>query len=142
MLLALLPVYLFVLTKGDPTDRACAHVLAIGLVLFVLLALNRRHSLPSWPHGASLVIGDLVLLTALAAIAVHTSRRYPLIMAAAQLLIVLAGVLAATGLIGQEKTLRVIIGAAALLQIVALGCGLIYLHVRRSRDTIAPDFAG
>ena len=142
LLLALLPLYLVALSKGDPTDRACAHVLAIGIVLFVLLALDRRNTLPSWPYGAGQVVGDVLLLAALTAIAVHSSHRYPLIMAAAQLLIVLAGTLAAAGLIAHEGTLAAMLGAAALIQLAALGFGLVYSRMRHPRKAIAPVFAG
>lgn len=142
LLLVMFPLYLAALNKGDPTDRACAHVLAIGLVLFALLALDRPGTLPNRPYGMAQAVSDLLLLTVLTAIAVNSSRRYPMIMAAAQLLIVLAGTLAAAGLIAQAKTLSVMLGAAGLLQLAAGAAGLIYPCIRRHFRAEAPAFAG
>lgn len=141
-LLAMLPLYLIALNKGDPTDRACAHVLIIGLLLFALLALDRHGTLPSWPYGMAQVVGDLLLLIALSAIAVNSARRYPVIIAAAQLLIALAGTLAAAGLIAHEQTLTVMLVAAGLIQLAACGIGLIYPRICRHFRAEAPAFAG
>lgn len=125
MLVALLLLYLMALTKGDPTDRACGHVLMIGAILFLLAALDPDNGRHSWTFGLGQSLTDLLILAALSAIAVSSSRRYPIIMAAAQLLIVLIGMLAVTHLIVQEKTLAAMIGAAASIQVGAFVVGLI-----------------
>ena len=137
LLIALLPLYLMALTKGDPTDRACAHVLAFGVLLFVLVSLDQRSNLPSWSYGAGHLAGDLLLLTALTAIALHSARRYPVIMAASQLLIVLSGLLAVSGLIAQGKPLAAMIGVAAGIQFAAFVIGLVRYGTGRRRSASA-----
>lgn len=141
LLIALLPLYLMALTKGDSTDRACAHVLAFGVLLFVLLSLDQRNTPPRWPYSVGQLLGDLLLLTVLMATAVNSVRRYPVIMAAAQLLIVLAGSLAVAGLIAQEKALAAMIGAAAIIQLGAFVIGLIHPSAGRPGGSTAAAFA-
>ena len=135
LLMAWLPLYLLALTKGDPTDRACGHVLMIGAVLFLLPALNRGTFQHSWTIAVGQTVTDLLMLAALTAIAVNSSRHYPLLMAAAQLLIAVIGLLAITELIMLEKTLAAMIGAAAILQVGAFVCGLIHHSAGRCRSS-------
>ena len=135
LLMAWLPLYLLALTKGDPTDRACGHVLMIGAVLFLLPALNRGTFQHSWTIAVGQTVTDLLMLAALTAIAVNSSRHYPLLMAAAQLLIAVIGLLAITQLIMLEKTLAAMIGAAAILQVGAFVCGLIHHSAGRCRSS-------
>ena len=141
LLMALLPLYLMALTKGDPTDRACAHVLAFGGFLFVLLSLDQHNRLPNWPYSAGQLAGDLLLLTALTAIAVNSVRRYPVIMAATQLLIVLSGSLAVAGLLAQGQALAVMTGAAASMQFAAFVIGLVRHSAGRPSASAAVAFA-
>ena len=137
LLIALVPLYLLALTKGDPTDRACGHVLMIGAVLFLLPALDRGSFQHSWTIALGQTVTDLLLLAALTAIAVSSSRHYPIVMAAAQLLIAVIGLLAITHLIVLEKTLAAMIGAAAILQVGAFVFGLIH-HSAGRRRSFAP----
>ena len=142
LLIALLPLYVFALIKGDKTDRACAHILAIGTVLYLLLALDPRHARQSWPYSSGQVGIDVLLLAAQTMIALRSSRRYPIIMAAAQLLIVIAGALAAAGLIAQQMTLAMMIAGAAIIQLGAFVVGLIKQFQRRRERAAGAGFAG
>lgn len=142
LLIAVIPLYLFVLIKGDKTDRACAHVLTIGTVLCVLLTLGQPTARPSWPYSADRLGIDALLLAAQTVIALRSSRSYPIVMAAAQLLIVMAGALTAAGLIAQEKTFSVITGGAVIIQLGALLVGLIAHRIRLRNAAPAAVFAG
>lgn len=141
LLIAVLALYLFVLIKGDKTDRACAHLLTIGTVLCVLLTLGQPNARPSWPYSADRLGIDALLLAAQTVIVLRSSRRYPIVMAAAQLLIVIAGALAAAGLIALEKTFSVITGAAAIIQLGSLLVGLIAHRIRLRNAAPAAVFA-
>ena len=141
LLIALLPLYLFALAKSDPTGRACTHVLAFGVGLFALFALDQRSNPFDWAYSAGQLVADILLLTALSAISVHSSRQYPIIMAAAQLLIVLAGSLAVAGLIAPGNALAAIIGAAAGIQLAAYAVGLVRPGTNRRAGAATVVFA-
>ena len=142
LLIAVIPLYLFAGIKGDKTDRASAHVLASGAVLYVLMAHDQPNARPSWPYSADQLGIHALLLTAQTVIALRSSRRYPIIMAATQLLIVMAGVLGAAGLIAHEKTFFVIAGGASVIQLGGFIVGLTAHCKWRRNAAPATVFAG
>ena len=142
LLIALLPLYLYALIKGDKTNRSCAHVLAIGVLLGVLLAPDQSNDLRNRSYGADHLGIETLLLAAQTVIALRSSRRYPVVMAAAQLLIVIAGALGVAGLIAQEKTRSIMMGAAALIQLSAFVIGLIAHRTRRRNAAATVVLAG
>ena len=141
LLIVLLPAYLFALIKGDKTDRLCAHVLAIGAVLDMMLAVHQQASGEPWQYRGDQLIIDLLLLATQTVVATRSSRRYPIIIAAAQLIIVLTELLNSGGLIAEEKTLSVLIGFAAAIQLGAFTGGLVAHYTRRRKSAAATAFA-
>ena len=141
LLIALMPVYLFALIKGDKTDRLCVHVLAIGAVLNVMLALHQQGSGQRLLYRADQLGVDIALLAAQMFIATRSSRRHPIFIAAAQLIIVLTGLLDAVGLIALRETLSVLIGFAATIQLGAFAWGLTIHQARRRIGAKAGTFA-
>jgi hypothetical protein len=142
LLIAFLPLYLFALIKGDKTDRACAHVLAISAVLSLVLGLDKESAGRSWPYGSDKMGIDTLLLVAQITIALRSSRHYPIVIAAAQLLIVIAGALNTAGLIAHESTLSMVFAGAGLIQMGAFAGGLIAHRKRCRPGTTATVFEG
>ena len=140
LLIALLPVYLFALIKGDKTDRLSVHILAIAAVLDLTLALHQQASGQIGQSRSDQLVIDLLLLAAQTVIATRSARRYPIVMAAAQLIIVLAELLSAVGLITLEKALSALIGIAATIQLGAFAWGLVVHCVRRRYSAPASVF--
>ena len=140
LLYSLLLLYLFTLIKGDQTDRASAHALVIGAVLAVMVALGQPTGQHSW--SADRLVIDALLLGVLCVIALRSPRRYPIAIAAAQLLIVLAGLLGSAGFIAQAKVYAVMAGGAASIQLGAFIIGLIAYRIRRRNMAQAAVFAG
>ena len=124
LLIAFLPLYLYALTNGDKTDMASGHVLALGALLSFTLGFYLAKPAPGWPYSAGQIGIEGLLLAAQTAIALQTSRHYPIVMAAAQLLVVIAGGLSLMRLIGQPQTLLVILAGASIIQLGAFACGL------------------
>ena len=142
LLFALLAVYLFALIKGDKTDRLSVHILAIGAVLDLTLALHQQASGQRSQYRNDQLVIDLLVLAAQTVIAMRSSRRYPIVIAAAQLIIVLAELLSAVGLIALEKTLSALIGIAATIQLGAFAWGLVVHCVRRHNSAPTSVFGG
>ena len=124
LLIALLPLYLYALAEGDKTDLACIYVLAFGALFSFALGLYAGKPAQTWPYSASQLGIDALLLTAQILIALRAPRYYPILMAAAQLLVVIAGALSVARLVGQPKTLMVVFAGAATIQFAAFACGL------------------
>lgn len=140
LLIALPPVYLFALIKGDKTDRLSVHILAIGAVLDLTLALHQQANGQRGQSRNDQLVIDLLLLVAQTVIATRSSRRYPIFIAAAQLIIVLAELLGAVGLIALGKTQSALIGIAATIQLCAFGWGLAVHCIRRRNSAPASVF--
>ncbi len=141
LLIVLLPVYLFALIKGDRTDRLIVHVLAIGAVLNFTLALHQQASGQTGQYKGDQLIIDVLLLAATTFIATRSSRRYPIVMAATQLNIVLAELLSWVGLIAHEKTLSMLIGFAAVIQLGTFAWGLTVQQIQRRHTAFAETLA-
>lgn len=123
--LTLTALYALALIKGDPTDRACAHIMAVALILDTLL----------WTvSGSADQAGvNALVLAALVTIALRRPRRYPLFVAAAQLLVTIVYALDAVGLIKLAQTTALLGGSASLLVFGSCCAGLLnHLHNQRS----------
>ena len=140
LLIGLLPIYLFALIKGDKSDRLCAHVLAIGAGLDLMLALHQQASGQRWLYRGDQLIIDVLLLAAQTFIATRSSRRYPIVIAAAQLILVVTEMLNWAGLIAHEETLSALIEFDGIIQLSAFAGGLIVSSSRRRNRAAAPAF--
>ena len=122
----LAPLYLLAWLRGDQTARASAHLLVIGSLLYGLLAaLGAGHI----QNGLGL---SCLLLTAQVVVALRSERFFPLVIAAAQLLIVCAYTLAGAALITQPATLIWLIAFPSVVQLAAFAFGAI-VHRRPRR---------
>ena len=138
LLLAFLPLYLYALIKGDKTDLDCGHVLALSALISFTFRLNPGKPAQVWPFAAEQFGVESLLLAAQIAIALRTRRFYPLVMAAAQLLIVIAGALSMARLIGKPKTLMMIFAGTSLIQFGAFACGVIARRRPHRTANLAP----
>ena len=136
------PIYLFALLRGDKTARQFAHVLAIAVVLDTVLAQNSRANPQFWPSIDDQLGIDALLLAVQTVLALRSPWHYPIVIAAGQLLIVIAGALAAAGLIARQGTLGWMVAGSTLIQLSAFAYGLIVHRTRRRRRASAPVFAG
>ena len=124
LLIAFLSLYLYALTKGDRTDIASGHVLAFGALMRFALYFYLGKPGQGWPYSASQISTEFLLLAAQVSIAQHTSRHYPIVMAAAQLLVVIACGVSMAGLVSQPTTLVVVFAGTSLMQLCTFACGL------------------
>ena len=117
-------LYAVALIKGDPTDRACAHVMAIAVIIDILLWADNSRS----GHAGV----NTLVLAALVTIALRSPRRYPLFVAAGQLLVTIVYALDAAGLIAFARS-TVVLGSGASLLVFGFFCAglLSHLHHRR-----------
>ena len=111
ILIVLVPPYLFALVIGGSADRPVAHVLALGALLDTLFATSAHHAI-----GDQLGI-DSLLLAGLTVLALRSARHYTLVLAAAQLLIVITDALRSAGLIGSQLVPFWLVSGLALLQL-------------------------
>ena len=102
-LIALCPLYLFALLRGDPTGRGFAHVLALGALLGTMSVMGSADAGPLRLPGDGQLGIDTMLLAAQVALALRSPWYYPIAIAAAQLLIVYAAAFVSAGLIAQPR---------------------------------------
>ena len=131
-LMLLCPLYLFALLRGDPAGRAFAHVLAAGALLGTMLATVEAGS--GRLSGDGQLGLDTLLLAAQVVLCLRSPRLYPMAIAAAQLLIVLAAAVAGAGLIGQPATAQWLGGLPGAIQLAVFTYGMV-THRTRRRDT-------
>ena len=120
----LAPLYLLAWLRGDQTARASVYLLVIGSLLYAVAAAydaGRIH------NGLGI---SCLLLAAQVVVALRSERFYPLVIAAAQLLIVCAYALAVAGLITQSATVLWLIALPSAVQLAAFAFGAI-VHRRR-----------
>jgi hypothetical protein len=139
---ALAAVYLFALLRGDKTGREFANILAIGAVLDMLLALNGRAIPQSFSAIEDQLGIEALLLAVQTALALRSARHYPIAIAAAQLLIVIAVALGAAGLIHRQESLGWLMVGLTIIQLGVFGYGLWAHRIRRPDNAGAAVFTG
>ena len=140
-LIALCPLYLFALLRGDPTGRAFAHVLALGALFGTITVTGRADTGPLRLAGDSQLGFGALLLAAQVVLTLRSPWHYPIAIAAAQLLIVFAAAFASAGLIAQPATALWLGGLPGAIQLGAFSYGLITHRNRRRDKVLKPKFA-
>lgn len=139
-LLALTPLYLFALLRGDATAKALAHVLAIGALLGTFLATETAMQATSLRFGNSQLSLNMLLLTAQIVLTLRSRWLYPIAIAAMQLLIALADAVGAAGLVGHPGTMFWLIVPPGMIQLAVFTHGLIAHRNRLPRKGKMREF--
>ncbi len=122
------PLYVYAQLRGDIGARGMAGVLVIAALFGTLLAAG-------WPagqiSGVRLLGLDTLLLAVQFVICVRSVRLFPIVIVAAQLLVVMAEAIASAGLAGQYPTLQTLFAVLSIAQMLALITGLVRHRSRR-----------
>lgn len=140
-LIVLAPLYLFAVLRGDSTGRAFAHVLASSALLGTMMATGSADTKPLPLAGGGLLGLDALLLAAQIVLTLRSPWLYPIVIAAAQLLIVFVDAIDAAGLTAQPATALWLGGLAGAIQLAAFCSGLIAHRTRRRRKTMKHKLA-
>ena len=140
-LIVLAPLYLFAVLRGDSTGRAFAHVLASSALLGTMMATGSADTKPLPLAGGDLLGLDALLLAAQIVLTLRSPWLYPIVIAAAQLLIVFVDAIDAAGLTAQPATALWLGGLAGAIQLAAFCSGLIAHRTRRRRKTMKHKLA-
>lgn len=148
-LIVLAPLYLFAVLRGDSTGRAFAHVLASSALLGTMMATGLATELatgsadtnPLPLAGGDLLGLDAVLLAAQIVLTLRSPWLYPIVIAAAQLLIVFVDAIDAAGLTAQPATALWLGGLAGAIQLAAFCYGLMAHRTRRRRKAMKHKLA-
>lgn len=144
-LIVLAPLYLFAVLRGDSTGRAFAHVLAssalLGTMMATELATGSADTKPLPLAGGDLLGLDALLLAAQIVLTLRSPWLYPIVIAAAQLLIVFVDAIDAAGLTAQPATALWLGGLAGAIQLAAFCYGLIAHRTRRRRKAMKHKLA-
>ena len=148
-LIVLAPLYLFAVLRGDSTGRAFAHVLASSALLGTMMATGLATELatgsadtkPLPLAGGDLLGLDALLLAAQIVLTLRSPWFYPIVIAAAQLLIVFIDAIAAAGLTAQPATALWLGGLAGAIQLAAFCYGLMAHRTRRRRKAMKHKLA-
>lgn len=148
-LIVLAPLYLFAVLRGDSTGRAFAHVLASSALLGTMMATGLATELatgsadtkPLPLAGGDLLGLDALLLAAQIVLTLRSPWLYPIVIAAAQLLIVFVDAIDAAGLTAQPATALWLGGLAGAIQFAAFCYGLMAHRTRRRRKAMKHKLA-
>lgn len=140
-LIVLAPLYLFAVLRGDSTGRAFAHVLASSALLGTMMATGSADTKPLPLAGGGLLGLDALLLAAQIVLTLRSPWLYPIVIAAAQLLIVFVDAIDAAGLTAQPATALWLGGLAGAIQLAAFCSGLIAHRTRRRRKAMKHKLA-
>ena len=139
--IALTPLYLFALLRGDSTGRGFAHILALSALLGTLSATSNPDAGPLRLTGDSPLGLGALLLAAQVVLTLRSPWHYPIAIAATQLLIVFAAAFVSAGLIAQPATALWLGGLPGALQLGAFSYGVIAHRTRRRDKPLRPEFA-
>lgn len=124
----IVPLYVYAQLRGDLGSRGMAGVLVLAALLGTLLAAG-------WPtgqiSGVRLLGLDTLLLAVQFVICVRSARFFPIVIVAAQLLVVIAEAISAAGFAGRYATLQALFAVLSIAQMLALITGLVRHRSRR-----------
>jgi hypothetical protein len=125
---AIVPLYLYAQLRGDASSRAYASALAGAALLGTLLAAAAPDALRL---ARTLVGFDALWLVVHVVLCLRSKWLYPIVIAAAQLLVVLIEGFGAAGLARHQSSATVLFSGLAFIQLVAFASGLIAHRSRR-----------
>ena len=117
--------------RGDLSGRGLTSLLAICAAAGFLMATAAAPVHSAMATERAQLGADIILLTALVFIALRSVRIYPIVIASAQLLGVMLDVIAASPFAVRPGTQTVLLSGIAIIQISALGYGLVAHRSRR-----------
>ena len=138
---AFFPLYLYALLRGDSIAKRFAHLFMLAALLGTMLASSDPAGLPLAFASQRQLGLDTLLLAAQIVLTLRSPWLYPIAISAAQLLIVLADAIAASGLITQPGTMWLLVGIPAFIQLVTFVAGLVRHRRRLPRKLGKPGFA-
>ncbi len=128
---AMAPCYVLAQLRGDGSGRGLTGLLAITAAVGFLITKAAASVHPALADYQSQLGLDTLLLAALVAIALRSVRIFPIVIAAAQLLAAMLDAIAASRFAVRPGTHMVLLFGVALMQISALGYGLVAHRSRR-----------
>ena len=126
------PCYVLAQLRGDVSGRGLTGLLAITAVVGFLMTTAAASVHPALADYQARFGLDTLLLAALVVISLRSVRIYPIVITAAQLLGVMLDAIAASRFAVRPGTHMVLLFGVAIIQISALGYGLVAHRSRRS----------
>lgn len=128
---AVAPCYALAQLRGDVRGRGLTSLLAITAAVSFLMTTAAAPVHSAMTDNQARLGLDTLFLAVLVVISLRSVRFYPIIIAAAQLLGVMLDAIAASRFAVRPGPQIILLFAVAIMQVSALGCGLVAHRSRR-----------